>query len=453
MGNPNILGNDPLKKSGPEGKPVQSPGLRLKLLNPLAETKEAPGPREGHRSRETDDLLDNGFVPSPRLKKSRKRLRKAAVRIQNLDEALGKRVRLIEDRIEDSFENLEKGMEEILHRLNVPAPELGTLEENLKKAVENYEQKFESVIGKIETSLPRAQERKAVITKIKTPIEKGQQLLQPSFYRDLWRKFSMLGTGDEVDEFGLDTVFEDRIKPMFDFLYDKWWRVEAEGIANIPDSGRVLLVANHSGTLPFDGAMIKLAVRNYHPTRREVRPLVENFAYYFPFIGNFMAKTGSVRACQENAVRLLEKDEVVIVFPEGIKGPTKYYKERYRLQRFGRGGFVRLALKTHSPIVPIAVVGSEEIYPIIARLDFIGKILGFPIFPITPTFPWLGPLGLVPLPSKWHIRFGTPIRLDENPPESIDDQILINHISEKIRAQIQDMVYELLKKRKSTWRG
>ena len=449
MDNPNILGNDPLKKNGPGGKPAQNRGLKLKLLNPLAETGTAPGPRP----QVNDDFLDNGFASSPRPKKSRKRLQKAAVRIQKLDEAVDQRIHLIENRIDNSFESLEKGMEEILQRLNVPAPELGNLEENLKKAVENYEQKFESVIGKIETSLPRAQERKAVITKIKTPLQKGQKLLRPSFYRDLWRKFSMRGTGDEVDEFGLDTVFEDRIKPVFDFLYDKWWRVETEGITNIPDAGRVLLVANHSGTLPFDGAMIKLAVRNYHPTQREVRPLVENFAYYFPFIGNFMAKTGSVRACQENAIRLLEKDEIVIVFPEGIKGPTKYYKERYRIQRFGRGGFVRLALKTRSPIVPIAVVGSEEIYPIMARVDFIGKAFGFPIFPITPTFPWLGPLGVIPLPSKWHIRFGTPISLDEYPPDAIDDQILINQISEKIRTQIQDMVYELLKKRKSTWRG
>lgn len=268
---------------------------------------------------------------------------------------------------------------------------------------------------------------------------------------NFYRTISMWAISDEVDEFGRDRVFELKVKPFFDFLYEKWWRVEAIGVNNVPSTGPVLLVSNHSGTLPFDGAMTKLAIWREHPAQRDIRPLVENFVYYFPIISTFMPRIGGVRACQENAERLLRKGEAVIVYPEGVKGVGKYFHERYKLQRFGRGGFIRLAMRTGAPIVPVAVVGAEEIYPLIAKPVKIARLLGFPYLPITPFFPWLGPLGIIPLPSKWYIQFGEPIDLSQYGPNAEENDLLVNKLSEMVRSTIQNMLIELLKKRKSVW--
>jgi 1-acyl-sn-glycerol-3-phosphate acyltransferase len=268
---------------------------------------------------------------------------------------------------------------------------------------------------------------------------------------NFYRTISMWAISDEVDEFGRDRVFELKVKPFFDFLYDKWWRVETIGVNNVPSTGPVLLVSNHSGTLPFDGAMTKLAIWREHPAQRDIRPLVENFVYYFPIISIFMPRIGGVRASQENAERLLRKGEAVIVYPEGVKGVGKYFHERYKLQRFGRGGFIRLAMRTGAPIVPVAVVGAEEIYPLIARPVKLGRLFGVPYIPITPFFPWFGLLGIIPLPSKWYIQFGEPIDLSQYGPNAEDNDLLVNKLSEMVRGRIQNMLIELLKQRKSIW--
>ncbi len=268
-----------------------------------------------------------------------------------------------------------------------------------------------------------------------------------------WRYFQLFGRSMNVDDFGLDPKFEELVQPLFEFMYNTWWRVDASGLENVPAAGRALLVANHSGMLPWDGGMIKHAIRAHHTAHREVRPLVEDFVYHLPFLGALMARIGGVRACQENAQRLLEKDELVVVFPEGVKGIAKLYRYRYQLQRFGRGGFVKLCLRTGAPIIPVSVVGAEEIHPIIARADFLARPLKTPVVPITPTLPLLGPLGLIPLPTKWFIHFGKPIDLSHYGPAALQDELLINRITSEVRATIQEQIYEQLKKRRSVFLG
>jgi 1-acyl-sn-glycerol-3-phosphate acyltransferase len=258
---------------------------------------------------------------------------------------------------------------------------------------------------------------------------------------------------EEVDEFGFDRKFTERIRPLLEFLYTVWWRVETTGALNVPAEGRGLIVANHSGVLPYDGLMINVAVRHAHAARREVRMLALDMFALLPFLAPLLAKSGAVRANPENAERLLGKGELVGVFPEGVKGVGKRFKDRYKLARFGRGGFVRLALRTGAPIVPCAVVGAEEIHPALAKADWLGRPFGLPYVPITPTFPLLGGLGLVPLPSKWSLDFAEPLPMDAYGPEAAEDPILVNRLSEEIRQQVQDMLDRRLARRRSVWFG
>jgi 1-acyl-sn-glycerol-3-phosphate acyltransferase len=257
----------------------------------------------------------------------------------------------------------------------------------------------------------------------------------------------------ETDEFGRDPAFADTLRPFFEFLYGVWWRVEASGIEHIPAQGPALVVANHSGVLPYDGAMIKLAIQHHHPTRRDCRMLILDMFALLPFLAPALMKNGEVRAHPDNAERLIARGELVGVFPEGVKGVGKPFHERYRLARFGRGGFVRIALRTGAPIIPCAVVGAEEIHPILARADWVGRPFGLPYFPFTPTFPWLGPLGFVPFPTKWSIDFSDPIPMDEYGPDAADDPILVNRISQGVRETVQKMVDGRLARRRSIWFG
>ena len=254
----------------------------------------------------------------------------------------------------------------------------------------------------------------------------------------------------EVDEFGRDLQFEKKVQPFFSFLYEKYWRVEVDGADRIPSRGPVLFVANHSGTLPYDAAMIKMAAKENNKGR-DLRFLVEDFVYHFPFLGMLMYRIGGVRACQENAERLLKQGEAVLCFPEGAKGIGKLYKDRYRLQRFGRGGFIRLCMRSKATIVPVAVVGAEEIHPILFKMDWFARLVGLPYLPVTPTFPLLGPLGVAPLPTKWKITFGQPVAFDSYSPAQMDDPILVNRLAEGVRQKIQSMIADLLKKRTSIW--
>ncbi|HWE28987.1 MAG TPA: 1-acyl-sn-glycerol-3-phosphate acyltransferase [Polyangia bacterium] len=277
-----------------------------------------------------------------------------------------------------------------------------------------------------------------------------RQRLPLEFVWQRWRRLAMRDRSEVVDEFGRDPHVAARVEPMLDFLYKSYFRVETRGLGHIPDDGRGLIVANHSGTLPYDGAMIMHAVRTEHRTQREVRPLVEDFVFHFPYLGTLMNRIGGVRACPENAERLLHQDQLVAVFPEGIKGIGKLYKERYQLQRFGRGGFIKLALKSDAPIIPTAVVGAEEIHPMLTKVTWLAKSVGIPYIPVTPTFPMLGVLGLIPLPTKWFIAFGEPLYFNaEYGAEGANDRILVNKLAEQVRVRIQDMIDGLLKTRKS----
>nr|HEX4319194.1 lysophospholipid acyltransferase family protein [Kofleriaceae bacterium] len=265
-----------------------------------------------------------------------------------------------------------------------------------------------------------------------------------------WREIAMWGRSDVVDDFGRDPRATARWEWLFELLYRRWFRVETTGLEHVPSRGRALLVCNHAGTLPFDSAMVMHAVRRDHPARRDVRPLVEDAVFHLPWLGPLMNRIGGVRADPDNAERLLRKDELVAVFPEGEKGMGKLWRERYRLQRFGRGGFVRLALRTGAPIIPVAVVGAEEAAPMLGKVTWFAKDIGIPWIPVTPTFPWLGPAGLLPLPSKWFVGFGEPIDLAaRHGAAAADDRLLVNRLADDIRTRIQCMVEELLGKRRS----
>ncbi|MGW4791062.1 lysophospholipid acyltransferase family protein [Nonomuraea sp. NPDC004297] len=246
----------------------------------------------------------------------------------------------------------------------------------------------------------------------------------------------------EVDEFGYDAELTDKVVlELLRPLYTHWFRVDAVELKNIPHDSGALIVANHSGTLPLDALMLQVAMHD--EVGRPLRLLGADLVYQLPFLSHLARKTGHTLACPEDADRLLRKGELVGVFPEGFKGVGKPFSERYKLQRFGRGGFVASAIRAGVPIVPTAIVGAEEIYPKIGDLRFLARTLGLPYLPITPFFPLLGPLGLVPLPSKWMIEFGEPIRTDEYEPSAADDPMLVFNITDHVREVIQQLLNEL----------
>lgn len=282
----------------------------------------------------------------------------------------------------------------------------------------------------------------------------ARDVLSTDFYLRQWGRAGLRSRSEEVDEFGFDPKYEARYRPLFDFLYRHYFRIDLQGVEHIPGEGRCLMVSNHSGgPIPYDGLMLRAAVRREHPARRELRWLADDFVYYLPFAGTIMNRLGAVRACPENAERLLAGERLVAVFPEGAKGSGKLYKDRYQLQRFGRGGFIRLCLRTRTPLVPCAIVGAEETNPLFYRVEHVTRALGIPYLPITPTFPALGPLGLVPAPTKWKIRMAEPVRFDAYGPEAADDQILVRRLAERVRATIQGLLDETLATRKSIWFG
>ena len=267
-----------------------------------------------------------------------------------------------------------------------------------------------------------------------------------------WLKRRMTGEY-ETDEWGLDMEFLEAIKPFFEFMYRSYWRVQISGIENVPEAGRALLVVNHSGQLPWDGTMVGLAVLDEHPAHRLVRTLYATWFPTLPFFSAMFTKLGQALATEENGIRLLEQDELVAVFPEGYKGVGKLFKERYRLARFGRGGFVRMALKAQAPMIPVSVVGAEETYISLSKSPAMARLVNFPYFPISPTFPWLGLLGFVPLPTKWYIDFGEPIAVDGYEPGAANNVVLVSQLSDQVRNLIQDMLYKRLEQRKSIFFG
>ena len=273
------------------------------------------------------------------------------------------------------------------------------------------------------------------------------------FAQFMYRQQALMrrGANYEVDDFGFDPEWTESFLSAFMILYRDYWRVETTGIENVPSTGRALLVSNHAGVLPWDGTMIKTAVFAEHPYPRHVRALVASLFMGMPMLSWFLRRTGQTVGHPDDTRRLLERDELVLVFPEGVRGTGKSFNDRYRLRRFGRGGFVTTAIRSGAPIIPVSVVGSEEIYPMVADLAPLARFLGLPYFPITPTWPWLGPLGMIPLPSKWRIQFHPPIHVEEHPPQAADDQHLVMSIADEVRDVIQQGIYSNLKLRRSVF--
>ncbi len=275
-----------------------------------------------------------------------------------------------------------------------------------------------------------------------------------ALYATLRRRFGTFGMSErsgEVDEFGMDEVVLRRARPVLDFLYDQYWRVSFAGVENLPAAGPCLLVANHSGLLPYDGLMLAHGIERAHPSHERPRFLAADWLITLPFAQSYLARLGGVRACRENAERLLESKRFVIAFPEGVKGAAKVFRERYRLKRLGRGGVLRVALESGAPLVPVGIVGAEEAHPILFKLTTPARAIGLPFLPVTPTFPWLGPLGFLPLPTKWVIRIGEPIALGHLDPDSAEDELLISRLTEDLRVQIQALVDVGLAERESVW--
>lgn len=362
---------------------------------------------------------------------------------------IDRRLSAMEERVESGIETLEKRVSESLRQTRGGDSE--AVREEITRALEEFERR---ALKDLRDARSRGDKQRAGLMERVVEAAGGiAELASPEAWKATWSRFSLRGKSEVVDDYGMDPVIAQRFKPIFDFLYYDYWRVEVRGIKNVPADGSGLLVSNHSGALPWDGSMIKIAVMNEQPNAREVRFLVEDFAYHFPFLGSLMMRIGGVRADPINAVRLLRHGELVCVFPEGVKGLGKLYKQRYRLQRFGRGGFVRICLDTKAPMVPVAIVGAEEIHPMIARGSWVADALGVPYLPITPTFPWLGLLGLIPLPSKWTITFGEPVEFTKYSDAERKNRILVNKLSQQVRGQIQGMILDQLKERRSVWFG
>jgi 1-acyl-sn-glycerol-3-phosphate acyltransferase len=293
----------------------------------------------------------------------------------------------------------------------------------------------------------------------------GQELFDPEIWKGAWymlnytlrynvdlvqRRF----TGEyDTDEWGLDWELVDLLLPLLTFLYKSYWRVETTGLENVPIEGRALLVANHSGQLPWDGMMIGTAMLTEHPSRRLVRTLYAGILPRIPWISTLLVRLGQALATVENGTRLLEQEELVAVFPEGYKGTGKLYKDRYRLARFGRGGFVRMALNTGAPIIPVSVVGCEETYITLAKVPTFSEITGIPYLPITLRFPWLGLFGIAPLPTKWYIDVGEPIYVDNGDPNAADNVPYVSQVTDQVRSTIQEMVQTRLAQRRSVFFG
>jgi 1-acyl-sn-glycerol-3-phosphate acyltransferase len=343
-------------------------------------------------------------------------------------------------------------LDELIVRMQELAPDYRPPDYSPRKLVEVLEENAE----RLPPSL-----RLGILKRLRGTI--NEDLLDTETWKGMWYmvNYTLEYQGDilkrrlkgdyETDEWGLDWEFLEAIRPFFDFLYKVYWRVETSGVDQIPDYDRTLLVSNHSGQLPWDGAMVMTAILNEHPAQRLVRNLYANWFPTLPFLSAMLVKMGQTLATVENGTRLLEQDELVGVFPEGYKGVGKLFKDRYKLARFGRGGFVKMALRTQSPMIPVAVVGAEETYVSVYKSPTLAKVAGLPYFPISLRFPWLGLMGTIPLPTKWYIDFGEPIPTDGYRPKDADNMVLVAQLTDQVRNVVQDLINARLVKRKSVF--
>jgi 1-acyl-sn-glycerol-3-phosphate acyltransferase len=257
----------------------------------------------------------------------------------------------------------------------------------------------------------------------------------------------------DVDEWGRSERMRTLARAMYEPIYSKWFRAEWEGLEKIPAEGGALLVANHAGAIPSDAPVIM------HGIEKELGRAVYGLADYFfrtlPVVGTLWARTGGVSARPANAYRLLkEQQQLALVFPEGTKGTSKSFSDRYQLRRFGRGGFVEIAMRAGVPVIPIAVVGAEEAMPVVLRLPSVARALGLPYFPVTANVLALGPLGVItPFPAKFKLRVLPPVSFDVPADQERYSKSRIMEESERIRTLLQESVYDMLRDRRSVWFG
>jgi 1-acyl-sn-glycerol-3-phosphate acyltransferase len=259
---------------------------------------------------------------------------------------------------------------------------------------------------------------------------------------------NQLANGGPVDEFGFDPAFNSRyLMPIARFFYQRWFRVQIRGLEHVPAEGPALVVANHSGTLPMDAVMLQAGLHDEHPAKRNLRLLGADLVYEVPLLSALVRKSGHIPAAPANADALLRAGELVGVFPEGFKGIGKPFADRYRLRRFGRGGFAATAIRAGVPLIPCAIIGAEEIYPMLGNAKQLAELLKLPYFPITPTFPWLGPVGMIPLPSRWIIEFCPPVAAGRHEPGDEADPAAVADLSGRVRGTIQRKLDDLLAER------
>ncbi|MEP7188441.1 MAG: lysophospholipid acyltransferase family protein [Roseiflexaceae bacterium] len=254
-----------------------------------------------------------------------------------------------------------------------------------------------------------------------------------------------------TDAFGMDAELVELVRPFSGFMYRSYFRVRTQGLDYVPSAGRALLVANHSGVLPWDGVMIASAVLEEHGAPRVARVLYAPSALALPGLPRALEMFGQVCDTSANVLRLLEDDQLACVFPEGMSGLGKLFTTRYKLARFRRSGSVALALQTGAPIVPVAVIGAEETYPMLADAQPLAQMLRLPFFPITPLFPWLGPLGLIPLRTKWSISFGEPISTAQYEPAAANDPLLVSRLCAQLHERMQSMIDQQVAARESVF--
>jgi 1-acyl-sn-glycerol-3-phosphate acyltransferase len=278
---------------------------------------------------------------------------------------------------------------------------------------------------------------------------------EPPPLRDLTGLISPPDPERQVDDWGRSERVYQLMEPVLNFYYRYWFRVDVEGIEHVPAAGGALLASNHSGALPPDAPMIMQALRNEHPAPRPVYMLGEHWFKGYPGVGMLANKIGMVAAHPANAHRLLrDEGRLVLVFPEGQKGTRKLFWQRYKLRRFGRGGFVKTAIRAGVPIVPIAVMGAEEAMPIFAHVPLLQRLTGLIYFPINHAFPHFGLLaGGMYLPAKFRIRFLEPVRFERHGPDAADDVAFVQQVADDIRARIQDALNGMLGQRRSVWFG
>ncbi len=285
-------------------------------------------------------------------------------------------------------------------------------------------------------------------------LEKMRERLEGALIKtirpDVWERIRTMDAGQNeygFDPFGFEPEYLKYVAPAAVALYRHYFRVETFGIENVPDEGRVLLISNHTGQIPLDAMMIATGMLVDRKPPRMVRSMVERWVPSIPFISKIFARCGQVVGTRANARLLLGRGGCILVFPEGARGISKTYDRAYELEEFGLG-FMRLALDTNTPIVPIGVVGAEEQMPAIYDVKWLAKILGMPAFPITPTWPLLGPAGALPLPVKYRIYFGEPLRFEGDPDE--EDRVIGVHV-EEVRRAIRGLVGRGLEEREGVF--